>query len=183
MVELPSFNHAFELRVTLRHVEPAVWRTLVVPADIPLAALHEVLQAAFGWDNGHLHDFEVSGIRFAIVDDELEDEVLAVDEQAAPLGAVARQGSEFMYRYDFGDDWVHDVLVERMRPADPDALIVCTGGENACPPEGCGGPPGFAKLLKTGYLAPVFDIEAVNEQLAELTDELMGDLEPDEPAN
>lgn len=183
MFELPTFNHAFELRVTLQHVEPAIWRTLVVPADIPLGALHEVLQVAFGWPNTHLHDFEVSGIRFAIVDDEIEDEILAVDEQAAPLGAVARQGSHFTYRYDFGDDWEHDVLVERMRPADESALIACTGGEHACPPEDCGGPPGYAKLLKTGYSPPAFDIKVVNEQLAELTQDLLTDGAPAEPAN
>lgn len=142
--DLPAFGDAFVLRVTLREIEPPIWRSVTLPADMTLAELHEVLQIAFGWQNSHLHDFEVEGIRFGMVD--VEDEIFAVDEHAAPLGAVARQGSRFLYRYDFGDDWEHDVVVESV-VANGAQGIVCGGGARACPPEDSGGAHGYANLL------------------------------------
>ncbi|HKY40305.1 MAG TPA: plasmid pRiA4b ORF-3 family protein [Polyangiaceae bacterium] len=126
----------------------AIWRTVVVPAEMSLGELHEVLQIALGWQDSHLHDFEVGEIRFGMVD--VEDELFAVDEQAAPLGAVAREGSSFTYRYDFGDDWEHDVVVESVI-ANGAQGIVCSGGARACPPEDSGGTHGYANLL--GVLA------------------------------
>ena len=181
---LPSFGDVFDLRVSLRHVEPSVWRALRVPADIPLAVLHEALQVAFGWQNSHLHDFHVGDIRFGMAD--VEDEMFVVDEHAAPLGAVARAGSKFVYRYDFGDDWEHDIVVERVIQ-DRDETIRCTGGARSCPPEDCGGPPGYARMLEVlanpedeehgemkrwaprGFNAEKFDAAAVKKKLATLS--------------
>ena len=107
-----AFGDVFELRVTLRELDPPVWRSLRVPADMPLSALHEVLQIAFGWQNSHLHEFRAGDIRFGIPD--VEDQFFSVDERAAPIGAVARIGSQLVYHYDFGDDWEHDLVVERV---------------------------------------------------------------------
>jgi hypothetical protein len=50
-----SFFDGLELKVTLRHIQPAIWRALRVPARLTLAQLHDVLQVAFGWTNSHLH--------------------------------------------------------------------------------------------------------------------------------
>ena len=141
----PSFGDAFELRITLRHVAPAVWRSLRVPAEVPLSVLHEIIQTAFGWKNCHLHDFRVGEIRFGMV--EGEDEALLVDERAAPLGAVARPGDTLLYTYDFGDGWEHDVAVEAMNSGGEQA-VQCIGGARACPPEDCGGPPGYTRMLE-----------------------------------
>jgi hypothetical protein len=77
----PSFGDVFELHVSLRHIEPTIWRALRVPADASLGVLHAVLQTAFGWQNSHLHDFRVGEIRFGMVD--VEDEMFCVDEHAA----------------------------------------------------------------------------------------------------
>jgi hypothetical protein len=55
---------------------------------------------------------------------------------------------KFIYKYDFGDSWEHEVLVEEVLPPDPDFKHpVCLGGANACPPEDCGGIPGYYDLL------------------------------------
>lgn len=143
-IPLPAFGDTFDLRVTLLHIEPAVWRAVRVPADVSLATVHDVLQAAFGWKNCHLHDFTVGDIRFAEANE--DDEIFAVDEHAAPLGAVARAGSKFVYRYDYGDDWEHEVVVTKVEQ-DAERTIQCTGGARACPPEDCGGPPGYARML------------------------------------
>jgi Plasmid pRiA4b ORF-3-like protein len=180
----PALGDVFELRVSLRHIEPPIWRTLRVPADVPLGILHEVLQAAFGWQNSHLHDFLVGDIRFGMTD--VDDEVFSVDERGAPLGAVARAGSTWVYRYDFGDDWEHAVVVEHVGH-DGDQTIRCTGGARACPPEDCGGPPGYAHMLEVlanpedeehsemkqwvprGFTAEKFDVVAVNKKLVALS--------------
>ena len=175
----------FELRVVLRDIEPTIWRRVRVPADAPLGVVHEVLQVAFGWTDSHLHDFEIGAIRFGMAD--IEDEIFCVDEDGAPLGAVALQGSTFVYRYDFGDDWKHEVTVERVMSGEDDTIITCTGGERACPPEDCGGPRGYANLLEVlanpkneehadmkswvgrGFKSEKFDLVAVNKKLAALS--------------
>lgn len=184
---LPDFGDAFALRITLRAIEPAIWRTVIVPAEMSLGELHEVLQIAFGWQDSHLHDFEVGEIRFGMVD--VEDELFAVDEHAAPLGAVAREGSSFTYRYDFGDDWEHDVVVESVI-ANGAQGIMCSGGARACPPEDSGGPPGYANVLRVlanpaddefasmkewvgrRFDPERFDIAAVNKRLVTLSKRL-----------
>jgi len=142
---LTAFGDVFELRVALRHIRPTIWRSLRVPVELTLAQLHQIFQIAMGWQESHLHDFLVNGIRFGMVD--VEDEIFSVDEDAAPVGAVASVGSTFLYRYDFGDDWEHEVRIEGVVEG-ADETILCTGGSRACPPEDCGGAPGYAQLLK-----------------------------------
>ena len=107
----PVYGDVYELRVALLHVEPTVWR-LSVQADILLDVLHEVLQAAFGWKNCHLHDFRAGDIRFGMAD--AQEDLFLVDERAVPLGAIALLGSTLVYLYDFGDDWEHEIVVERV---------------------------------------------------------------------
>ena len=184
----PSFGSVLELRVVLRDIEPAIWRRVRVPADVPLGVVHEALQVAFGWKASHLHDFQIGDIRFGMAD--VEHELFVVDEHAAPLGAVARAGSTFVYRYDFGDDWDHEVTVERITEGGDDEAIRCTGGARACPPEDCGGPPGYANLVSAlanpkhpehvelkrwaprGFDPDKFDIVAVNKKLGTLSKRL-----------
>jgi hypothetical protein len=183
----PVVGDVFELRIELRHIEPAIWRRLRVPADVPLGVLHDVLQAAFGWKNCHAHDYLVGDIRFGTAD--VHEEHFSVDEYAAPLGAVARPRSTLLYRYDFGDDWEHQITVERVAQG-ADESVVCTGGARACPPEDCGGPHGYAHMLTVladpkdeghgemkrwvgrGYDPEKFDVAAVNKRLAMLSKRL-----------
>jgi hypothetical protein len=56
--------NAVQIRVSLDGVEPAIFRRLVVPLDNTLAQLHHILQAAMGWTDSHLHQFEIGGLRF-----------------------------------------------------------------------------------------------------------------------
>jgi predicted nucleotidyltransferase len=185
--KLAEYGDAFELHVSIRDIEPIIWRRLRVPADLTLGQLHEVLQLAFGWTNSHLHDFAVHDVRFGMVD--VEDQLFSVDENAAPLGAVARAGKTFLYRYDFGDDWEHDVKVERVLDQG-DERIVCLDGARACPPEDCGSTSGYAHMLEVlanpkdeeyremkqwvgrGYDPEKFDLAAVNKKLATLSKRL-----------
>jgi len=185
---LAFFGDALELRVTLREIEPAIWRMVRVPADLTLGQLHDVLQTAFGWTNSHLHDFQVGDVRFGM--DDVEDELFSVPEDAAPLGGIVRTGSKFIYRYDFGDDWEHEIKVERIVEGAADESVVCLDGARRCPPEDCGSTGGYQRMLEVladptdpehremkvwvgrGYNPEKFDLTAVNKKLATLTKRL-----------
>ena len=54
---------------------------------------------------------------------------------------VAGEKFKLLYTYDFGDDWEHEILVEKVLPVAPDTCYpTCLTGKRACPPEDCGGP-------------------------------------------
>jgi len=136
----------YRIKVGLRGVKPPIWRRLEVPADISLARLHMVIQVAFGWDDGHLHVFETPYGSFGTADAGLghRAEAPVTLEQVAP--AV---GGKLRYVYDFGDDWQHDIVVEKVLDRDPAAAYPrCTGGRRTAPPEDCGGVWGYAELVE-----------------------------------
>ena len=139
----------FELTVTLDGVEPAIWRRLLVPANLTLPRVHRLLNEVMGWTNSHLHAFEVEGRRFEdpTLSDGCRKEV--DDERRVRLSQLVVPGQSLRYEYDFGDGWTHTVEVEDIREADPlIQLPACVAGARACPPEDCGGPLGYADLLE-----------------------------------
>lgn len=145
--DLPP-GSAVRLTVSLRGVRPRVWRRIVVPAELTLGQLHHLLQGTMGWDDSHLHLFDVDGERYGDPDFESTD----LDEEDVRLSDLAEPGFSFVYEYDFGDSWQHDVTVnEVLLPADledDDSPVPrCEAGRNACPPEDIGGVPGYAELV------------------------------------
>lgn len=136
----------YQLKATIEDTKPPVWRRVVVPEETTLAGVHEVLQAAFGWWNCHLHEFEIDGVRYGM--DDGEDWDPPKDERRARLGNVAEAGSSFVYVYDFGDHWRHEVVVEKVLPRQAGVTYPsCPGGRRACPPEDCGGVWGYREFL------------------------------------
>jgi hypothetical protein len=136
----------YQIKVGLRGAKPPIWRRLEVPADISLARLHLAIQIAFGWDDSHMHVFETPYGSFGIADADLghRAEAPVTLEQVAP--AV---NSKLRYTYDFGDDWEHDILVEKVLDHDETAAYPrCTGGRRAAPPDDCGGIWGYAELVE-----------------------------------
>jgi hypothetical protein len=126
------------LRVTLLDVQPPVWRLMRVPSAVPLSALHSIVQVAMGWQDYHLHEWQVGDDYY---DDESgEDEVI--------LGEVAPADSSFRYTYDLGDGWEHLVEVVSIDPYDGSVPPVAVlDGARAVPPEDSGGPHGYEGLL------------------------------------
>ena len=149
--KIASPQDIYQIKVTLLGTKPPIWRRLLVPADLTLAHLHNVLQIAMGWEDGHMHEFRVGQRRFG--QPEPADPFMRMprteSERTARLSAVlGRSGTKMIYAYDFGDSWEHSVVLEKQLPADPDTTYpVCTDGKLACPPEDCGGIPGFYDLL------------------------------------
>ena len=134
-----------QVRITLRYVDdPPVWRQVLIPAAYPLSRVHRVIQAAMGWEDCHLHAFQIGKTTYG---PDPEEELGYADETKARLADVARVRTRIAYEYDFGDGWEHEIVVEaRTLAEDGQAYPACLAGEGACPPEDCGGAYGFAEL-------------------------------------
>jgi len=123
---------------------------------MPLAQLHDALQAAMGWEDGHMHEFTVGQRRIGRPNP--EDRLMGMpsveSERTVRLsGILGRVGSKAIYTYDFGDSWEHSLVLEKRLPVDPNtAYPVCTDGQLACPPEDCGGIPGFYDLVNASAI-------------------------------
>jgi hypothetical protein len=141
----------YELKITLRGSKPAIWRRLQVPGSIKLNRLHKVFQVAMGWTDSHLHQFIDPPLVYSVPSGEdFPGLVEQLDERRFRLAELARhEKASFIYEYDFGDGWAHEVVVEKIVPAGPaKQRAVCLAGENACPPEDCGGIGGYYELLE-----------------------------------
>ena len=134
----------YQLKITLLGVtKPPVWRRVLVP-DITLRDLHDVIQLAMGWEDDHLHMFSTGGQDYGTPGMGLD---CADDARVRVSQILAGPGDRLRYTYDFGDDWEHDIVVEKTRPAAPgEARPSCVAGKGACPPEDCGGAWGYAEL-------------------------------------
>lgn len=139
-----------ELRIALAEIDPPVWRLVRVPDTYTLDQLHRIVQLLFGWLDYHLYAFRVGERRFEAPDEEAEGE----DSTAIRIGDLALgKGARFTYTYDFGDDWIHEMLVEDVYPFAPlddddeRLLPLLVAGERAGPREDCGGPDGHQRLV------------------------------------
>ncbi len=178
----------YQIKVTLEGSKPPIWRRLLVRSDITLGDLHTIIQAAMGWWDYHLHQFTVGGTYFGVPDPDYDSYMEMQDEEEVTLGQVApRGGFKFHYEYDFGDGWIHQVLVEKVLPPEPSqSYPVCIKGQRACPPEDVGGMWGYYDFLEAlqdpeheeheSYLEWIggdfdpeaFDLDEVNETLSDL---------------
>lgn len=168
----------YQLRIALHGTQPPIWRRVVVPGDITLAELHEIVQIVMGWYDCHLHQFVVKCperkpssmqlrelllkgmvgemtelMRGERVFRDLSNEDLDVDgedEREVTLRELCRKvKSKLLYEYDFGDGWEHTVEVQKIYPPELGVHYpVCLAGKRACPPEDCGGVWGYYDMLE-----------------------------------
>jgi pRiA4b ORF-3-like protein len=138
----------YQLKMALTGVEPSIWRRLLVPDTLTLDRLHWVFQRAMGWSGAHLHEVLIDGRRYGEPDPEAVLGAVLPERAVALRDVVPRENMGFVYMYDFGDNWRHDVLVEKILTAQKKlGMSVCLAGERHCPPEDCGGVPGYGELL------------------------------------
>jgi hypothetical protein len=143
-----SDRTTLQLKVQLRNVTPLVWRRLLVPAELRLSTLADVLIGAMGWNGAHLHCFYFGDTRYGPDSPDLID-MGEIDESTVALSDALDGSSRFTFEYDFGDDWRHRIDVERVLLAPIGLKVpVCVAGKNACPPDDCGGAPGYEILLE-----------------------------------
>jgi hypothetical protein len=137
----------YQLRITMPELSPPLWRRVLVPGGYTLDRVHRVIQYAVGWQDLHLHSFEIGGAQYGEPDP--VGELALRDELDTRLDAVVGKGDTFSYTYDFGDWWEHELAVEDVFGAEPDLRYpICVAGARACPPEDVGGPEGFQDLLE-----------------------------------
>jgi len=144
----PTAANAFQLKITLRYLTPPVWRRVLVPDHFSLGRLHGLIQRVMGWGGGHMHEFRVPARGFGPPLRTFGHE--GQDEETTRLRDVlTRKGQMLLYEYDFGDGWLHGIQLEKVLPLEPGQRYpVCLAGARACPPDDCGGPPGYYQLLE-----------------------------------
>jgi hypothetical protein len=165
---------ALQLKISLVRSKPPIWRRVIVPESLILAELHEVIQIVMGWENSHLHDFDVRGERYTEFEEDIQSG--AGDSTAVTLRSLKlnKKGRKFLYNYDFGDNWLHEIVVESSRPAeDSEKLPVCVTGRRAGPPEDSGGVHRYEYLLEAVS-------DSANPDHEELSDWLDPDFDPEE---
>lgn len=174
--------NVFQLKITLRYIKPAIWRRVLVKDTSTLGQLHGLIQSVMGWGGGHLHEFRMPPRGFGPPLRRFGHE--GEDENKTRLRDILlRPRQVLLYEYDFGDGWLHEILLEKILPAEPGAHYpVCLAGARACPPDDCGGVPGYGQILEAlaepsekrhaellewcGEFDPEeFDLESINRML------------------
>lgn len=136
------------LRISLNDIDPEIWRTVDMPVGGSLKMLHDVIQAAMGWQDYHLWHFEAGDRRYGLPDPEWPDSNLAAAKNVKLAALIERGIRQLIYTYDMGDDWRHTVVVEAVEPGEPDTRYPrFVAGKRRCPPEDVGGFPGFELFL------------------------------------
>lgn len=96
-----------------------------------------------GWDTSHLYEFKIKGDNYGRPDSD------TIDDRRVKLNQViSRPRTKFIYIYDFGDWWEHELQLEKiLRLKEGQFYPVCLEGERACPLEEVGGIWSYYNLL------------------------------------
>ena len=136
------------LRITLSDTDPVIWRTVDVPVEANLKMLHDIIQAAMGWQDYHLWEFEADGRRYGLPDPEWPDDTLTAARNVKLKTLIDRGIRQLDYTYDMGDNWHHTVVIDAVEAGKPDTKYPrYIDGARRGPPEDCGGTPGFEHFL------------------------------------
>jgi hypothetical protein len=149
-------SRVFQFKIVLNHIIPLIWREILVPREYTFWDLHIAIQDAMGWQDYHLHEFRIDdpriGSQFSIgIPDQemIDDPQFLASWEIGIAELFSTSNPNALYIYDFGDWWEHTVSLEREVVSQQDvAYPVCLAGENACPPEDSGGPPGYQLFLE-----------------------------------
>jgi len=145
---MTQIDRRYLLKIRLLEIEPEIWRRFVVPADITLDRLHDVIQIVMGWTDSHLHEFTIGKKRYTEYPKSKEDGL--EDGKYHLVNLIKQKGRTFTYLYDFGDKWEHEVLLEDSHYFNPELQhpIECLDGARACPPEDVGGVEEFFEFCR-----------------------------------
>ena len=182
----------YQIKVTLKGSKPPIWRRMQVTSATMLAQLHRMLQCVMGWEGYHLYQFVVS--RMAYGDPRMLEEMEGEDARRVTLAALVQGAKDkFLYEYDFGDSWEHELRIEKVLPLEAGTRYpVCLTSKRACPPEDCGGIWGYASFLEAihapqhpeheemadwvggGFDPEAFDRDEINREIQNLTSPAVG---------
>lgn len=141
-------DNVFQLKITLNHIKPSIWRRVLVDSDIKLPDLHKIIQTVMGWTNSHLHQFIIGNRYYSLPNDESFCKV--IDYRKVKLDSLFNTPkSKLIYEYDFGDGWEHSIVIEKTLPREKNTYYpICIEGKRSCPPEDCGGAFGYENLIE-----------------------------------
>jgi hypothetical protein len=144
-----SFNQICTVRIELLDTNPLIWREVEVPTSITLKVLHDIVQITMGWLDQHLWEFTINGQTYGLPMDEDWGTAPRTEANKVRLRDVLKpRQTRIDYLYDFGDSWEHRITVTKIRPGTPGVSYPhYLGGEWDCPPENCGGVPGYYNML------------------------------------
>ena len=168
--QLPRIEN-YQLKVKILLDGHDIWRRIRIPSRCTFRRLHRVIQETFGWFDQHLHEFTVPDdtygpeedtplyarpIKIRIVDgddpeveDDLEsDEYEVRYDDRTNLREIFSDNKRCLYTYDFGDDWVHEILLEKVNADSHDRFPVLLESNGERPPEDVGGPGGFEEYMR-----------------------------------
>ena len=177
----PICRPAFEITARMDLDVTEARRVVLVPASYTFEELHLSLQAAFGWKNYHMYEFNIGQERISCTD-EWDDEETPKLASDTVLSDYLKEGDELVYYYDFGDSWEVSIRVTSLIPDFDKPGPECTECEGAAPPEDVGGVPGFVEFMEAykdpdhpeheemlewvGYLwRPEPDIRSINARM------------------
>ncbi|MEK7621618.1 MAG: plasmid pRiA4b ORF-3 family protein [Patescibacteria group bacterium] len=148
----------YQFKISLNYSKPLIWRRIQVPRTYTFWEFSCAILDAMGWSGGHLHGFTFSDkknnwrmINIMVPspdDEEYMDRI--IDERTAKIADYFEKISkQCKYEYDFGDGWVHTVLLEKVLPMMPGQKYPkCLAGKRTCPPDDCGGIGGYERLIE-----------------------------------
>ncbi len=151
-----AYKNVYQFKITLQDISPAIWRRIQVPENYTIWDLHVAIQDSMGWTDSHLHAFRIKNPDTG----EIEEIGIPDDSEFAEFPMLAgweedmadwfsEENNKANYNYDFGDNWNHDLVLEKILPKDAKVKYpICMEGERACPPEDCGSVPGYESLLE-----------------------------------
>lgn len=154
VAETPTGQRVLQFKIVLKDTRPQIWRRIQVLDSGTFWALHVAIQDSMGWLDSHLHEFFIPDIQtpnsVSVGMPDMYGYNNVLPGWDVPITRFFRNvGDRATYVYDFGDDWIHSVVVEKVLPVNPAITYpICVGGKRACPPEDCGGPWGYKSLLK-----------------------------------
>lgn len=138
----------FRLKIVLEGTYPSVYRTIDIQKDATFYDLHKTIQIAFSWYDAHLHEFRTGTV---VIGDPTNDEFGDMgirDEHTIKLEDIFLKPKDSLrYIYDFGDDWIHTVTLEKIVPKEEKYHYPrCVRGKRCAPPEDIGGVWGFEEF-------------------------------------
>ncbi|MFQ3621618.1 MAG: plasmid pRiA4b ORF-3 family protein, partial [Spirochaetales bacterium] len=180
-----SKEQYYVFKIQLQYIRPPIWRRIQIPGSYDLQDLHLAIQNCMGWGNYHAYEFLIDNRYYG--PRELEDDSIIPDTSVTLKKLELQPRKRFLYTYDFGDNWGHTIILEKIQneeeiPQDQRGKPFCLGGKRACPPEDCGGFPGYEYLIEAlnapnkkkyrevlnwvgKYDPDQFDLEEVNKAL------------------
>jgi len=147
---------AYQIKISLKEIKPEIWRRLRIPGNITFQQLHQIIQSSFDWLSYHLYKFDFPKTVITEPDNSFApgelygEDVTELDPEITIINKFLDVSREFEYEYDFGDGWIHKIVVEKqMKDTKRNSVPECLGGARFRPPEDVGGISGYGNFIES----------------------------------